>query len=80
MVAGVGDLTGGTPNALDFVPDGKVDIVDVAIAARYFGQNAPPAPPNCDVTGPTISVPDGKIQIDDVATVAKYFGKHYRYA
>ena len=78
-VAGVGDLTGGTPNALDFVPDGKVDIVDIAIVARYFGQKAPPAPPNCDVTGPTIGVPDGKVQIDDVATVAKQFGKHYSY-
>jgi outer membrane protein assembly factor BamB len=79
VVAGVGDLTGGTPNALDFVPDGKVDILDVAIVARYFGQSAPPAPSNCDVTGPTIGVPDGKVQIDDVATVAKHFGKHYSY-
>jgi len=79
VVAGVGDLTGGTPNALDFVPDGKVDIVDVAIVARYFGQKAPPAPPNCDVTGPTIGVPDGKVQIDDVATVAQHFGKHYSF-
>ena len=77
VVAGVGDLTGGTPNALDFVPDGKVDISDVAVVARFFGQKAPPAPANCDVSGPTIGVPDGKIDITDVATVAKYYGEHY---
>jgi parallel beta-helix repeat protein len=77
VVAGVGDLTGGTPNALDFVPDGKVQIVDIAVVARYFGQKVPPAPPNCDVSGTTIGVPDGKIDITDVATVAKHFGEHY---
>jgi hypothetical protein len=77
VVAGVGDLTGGTPNALDFVPDGKVDITDVAVVARFFGQKAPPAPANCDVSGPTIGVPDGKIDITDVATVAKHYGEHY---
>jgi parallel beta-helix repeat protein len=78
-VSGVGDLTGGTPSALDFVPDKKVDITDVAITAKFFGQKAPPAPANCDVTGPTIGVPDGKVQIDDVATVSKHFGQHYTY-
>jgi hypothetical protein len=77
VVAGVGDLTGGTPNALDFVPDGKVDIVDVAIVAKYFGKKVPPAPGNCDVSGTTIGVGDGKIDITDVATVARCYGKHY---
>ena len=77
VVAGVGDLTGGTPNALDFVPDKKVDITDVAITAKFFGQKAPPAPANCDVSGTTVGVPDGKIDITDVATVAKRFGQHY---
>ena len=77
VVAGVGDLTGGTPNALDFVPDGKVLIDDVAVVSKYYGQKVPPAPANCDVSGPTIGVPDGKIDITDVATVAKHFGEHY---
>jgi parallel beta-helix repeat protein len=72
-----GDLTGGTANAWDFVPDGKVYIEDVSVVAKCFGQKVPPAPANCDVTGQTIGVPDGKIQIDDVATVAKHFGDHY---
>ena len=78
-VSGVGDLTGGTPNALDFVPDKKVDITDVALTAKFFGQKAPPAPANCDVSGSTVGVPDGKIDITDVATVAKHFGQHYTY-
>ena len=78
-VSGVGDLTGGTPNALDFVPDKKVDITDVALTAKFFGQKAPPAPSNCDVSGSTVGVPDGKIDITDVATVAKHFGQHYTY-
>ena len=78
-VAGVGDLTGGTPNALDFVPDGKVLIDDVAVVSRFFGQHVPPAPANCDVSGSTIGVPDGKILIDDVALVAKHFGQRYSY-
>ncbi len=76
-MAGVGDLTGGTPNALDFVPDKKVDITDVAITAKFFGQKVPPAPANCDISGSTVGVPDGKIDITDVATVAKHFGQHY---
>jgi hypothetical protein len=79
VVAGVGDLTGGTPNPYDFVPDGKVQIVDISVVAKFFGQKVPPAPANVDLTGPTLTVPDGKIQIDDVATVAKQFGKHYPY-
>jgi parallel beta-helix repeat protein len=78
-VTGVGDLTGGTPNPYDFVPDGKVQIVDVSVVAKFFGQKVPLAPANCDVTGPTIGVPDGKIQIDDVATISKHFGQHYTY-
>jgi hypothetical protein len=77
VVAGVGDLTGGTPNAYDFVPDGKVDIVDVAVVAKFLGQKVPPAPGNCDVSGPTPGLPDGKIDISDVALVAKLYGEHY---
>jgi hypothetical protein len=77
VVAGIGDLTGGTPNPWDFVPDGKVLIEDVSVVAKCFGQHVPPAPANCDVSGPTIGVPDGKILIDDVALVSKHFGEHY---
>jgi parallel beta-helix repeat protein len=73
----VGDLTGGTPNPYDFVPDGKVQIVDISVVAKFFGQKVPPAPANCDVSGPMIGVPDGKVQIDDVATVSKHYGQHY---
>jgi len=67
----VGDITGPTL----FVPDGKVDIRDIALIAKYFGQTVPPAPPNCDITGPTLGVPDGKIDIRDIALAARNFGK-----
>jgi len=70
-VAMIGDITG----PILFVPDGKVDIRDVALVAKYFGQNVPPAPPNCDLTGPTVGMPDGKIDIRDVAIVAIRFGQ-----
>ncbi len=72
----VGDITGGTPSLVDFVPDGKVDMKDVAVVARFFSQNAPPGPPNSDVTGPIAGVPDGKIDMRDVGTVARHFGEH----
>jgi hypothetical protein len=61
---------------LDFVPDGKVDMKDIGVVAKYFGQNAPPAPPNCDLTGPTPGVPDGKIDMRDVGLAARHFGEH----
>lgn len=75
FVALVGDITGGTANAYDFVPDGKVDIKDLALIAKYYGQNVPPASPNCDLTGPTTGVQDGKIDIRDLAAAAKDYGK-----
>jgi len=58
----------------DLDHDGKVDIRDIALVAKYFGQTVPPAPPNCDITGST-GVPDGKIDIRDIGMVAKNFGK-----
>jgi peptide/nickel transport system substrate-binding protein len=79
FVAGVGDLTGGTSNPYDFVPDGKVLIDDVAVVSKCFAQKVPPAPANCDVSGPTTGVPDGKILIDDVAMVSRHFGQRYSY-
>jgi outer membrane protein assembly factor BamB len=72
----IGDLTGGTPNLLDFVPDGKVDMKDIGVVARFFGQNVPPAPANCDMTGPTQGVSDGKIDMRDIGLAARHFGDH----
>ena len=72
IVSGPYDITG--PNGW---PDGRVDITDVAMVAKCFGQKVPPAPANCDVSGPTVGVPEGKIDISDVALVAKHFGEHY---
>jgi hypothetical protein len=66
----VGDLTGQSG-----WPDGKVDMRDVGLLARNFGLNVPPAPPNCDITGPTTGLPDGNIDMRDVGTVARNFGK-----
>jgi len=70
LVAMVGDISGPAG-----VPDGKVDIRDIALVALYFGQNVPPAPANCDITGPIIGVPDNKVDIRDIATVAIRFGQ-----
>jgi len=66
-----GDITGPTG-----VPDGVVDIRDIALIALHFGQNVPPAPPRCDITGPTLNVPDGKIDIRDIALAAINFGNN----
>ena len=79
FVAGQGDLTGGTPNPYDFMPDGYDHIEDVSVVAKSFGQKVPPPPANCDVSGTTIGVPDGKIDISDVALVAKNYGHFYPY-
>jgi hypothetical protein len=49
---------------------------DIAVVAKLFGQNVPPAPSNCDVTGPTAGVADGKIDMRDIALVARHFGDH----
>jgi len=70
IVAMIGDISGPLR-----VPDGRVDIRDVALVAKHFGQDVPPALPNCDLTGPTTGVPDGKVDIRDIAIVAKNFGK-----
>jgi outer membrane protein assembly factor BamB len=70
IVAMVGDITGP-----DGWPDSKCDMRDVGLVARYFGQNAPPAPVNCDLTGPTSGVPDGSIDMRDIGLVARHFGE-----
>lgn len=53
----------------DLNGDGKVDMRDVGLVARHFGETVPPAPANCDV------VYDGKIDMKDVGTVARDYGK-----
>jgi hypothetical protein len=74
IVSMVGDLTGGTSNPWDFVPDGKVDGKDITVVALCFG-SAPGCPPpyvwnpNCDVNN------DGKIDGKDIATVALHYGQ-----
>jgi len=73
-VSMVGDLTGGTSNPWDFVPDGKVDGKDIAIVALCYG-SAPGYPPpyvwnaNCDVNG------DSKVDGKDIAIVALHYGQ-----
>ncbi len=66
IVAMIGDIYG--PNGL---PDGKVDIRDVAAVAKHFGVDYPDPEynPNFDV------VYDLKIDIKDIATVARHFGE-----
>jgi hypothetical protein len=69
-----GDLTGGTSNPWDFVPDGKVDGKDITIVALCFG-SAPGCPPpyvwnaNCDVND------DGKVDGKDITLIALHYGQ-----
>jgi parallel beta-helix repeat protein len=77
----LGDLTGGTPNVWDFVPDGKCDGKDISVAAKCFGSYPECPQPltwnaNCDITGSIMGVPDGKVDGKDIAMVAKHFGEH----
>ena len=72
VVSLIGDITGP-----DGWPDGKVDMRDIGLVAKNFGETVPPANPNCDLTGPTPGVPDGKIDMRDIGLVAKHFGEHY---
>jgi len=71
-VAMVGDVSGPTG-----VPDGKVDIRDLAAMAKIYGINYPDPryDSNLDLTGPTPGVADGKIDIRDLAAAAKNYGK-----
>lgn len=74
VVSMVGDLTGGSVNPWDFVPDGYVDGSDLIVVARCFG-SWPTAPPpmrwnaNCDVNN------DGVIDGSDLIIVARHFGQ-----
>jgi len=68
----IGDMTG--PYG---VPDGKIDIRDIAFVAIRFGAMLGDAryDPRADITGPTFLVPDGKIDMRDIALIAKNYGK-----
>ena len=63
----VGDING----------DGKVDIEDVATAAKAFGSRPgnPRWNPDADITGAQYLVPDGVVDISDIALISKNFGK-----
>jgi hypothetical protein len=64
------DITGPTPG----VPDGVVDMRDIGLTARYFGQSVPPAPPYCDITGTKPLEPDGVVDMRDIGYAARAFG------
>jgi hypothetical protein len=66
IVAMIGDIRG---------PDGKVDIGDLFLIAKYFGKNVPPAHSNWDITGPIAGVPDNKVDTRDLDVIAERFGQ-----
>jgi hypothetical protein len=59
----------------DGFPDGKCNMRDIGLVAKNFGRTVPPAPSNCDITGPIIGLPDGTIDMRDVRLVARHFGE-----
>ncbi|MGD0029356.1 MAG: hypothetical protein ABSC91_10510 [Candidatus Bathyarchaeia archaeon] len=74
VVSMVGDLTGGSVNVWDFVPDGKCNGKDLSVVAKCFGSYPGCSPPliwnaNCDLNN------DGRVDGKDIATVAKHFGQ-----
>jgi hypothetical protein len=73
IVAMVGDITG--PKG---VPDGRVNMYDVALFAAAFDSKPgnPHWNPNCDITGRTPGLPDGRVDMYDVGLLASMFGKH----
>lgn len=73
-VSMIGDLTGGTGNVWDFVPDGKCDGKDISLISKCFGSYYGCLPPltynlNCDLFN------RHKIDGKDIATVARHFGE-----
>ena len=69
----VGDITG--PSG---VPDGIVDVRDLALVARCYGSmpGMPKWDSRADITGPTYLVPDGIVDVRDLALVAKHYGEY----
>jgi parallel beta-helix repeat protein len=66
-------------NACDINHDLKVDIRDVAQAARAFGTQPGDTlwNPHADITGEKLLVPDAKVDIRDISMIARDFGKTY---
>jgi hypothetical protein len=69
----IGDITG--PNG---VPDGIVDVQDVALVVGCYGSMPGMSnwDPRADITGPTYLVPDGIVDVQDVALVVAHYGDH----
>lgn len=67
-----GDISGP-----DGYPDGQCDMRDLSLVARNFGGTVPPAPSNCDITGPIVGMADGTIDMRDLSAVAIRFGETY---
>ncbi|NIO37655.1 hypothetical protein GTO27_08120 [Candidatus Bathyarchaeota archaeon] len=63
----LGDLSG----------DGKVDMKDIAIAAKAFGSypGHPRWNPDADVTGLEYLVPDNRVDMRDIAVISQNFGR-----
>ena len=52
--------------------DGIVDIIDIVLVARHFGESIPaPVDPNPDANG------DGVVDIQDIILVGQHFGETY---
>lgn len=66
----VGDVTG--PSGW---PDGRSNMMDIGLVAKYYGRSVPPAPSKCDITGSTPGLPDRKIDMKDIGLVAVHFGE-----
>jgi hypothetical protein len=67
--------------AVDVVEDGKVDIQDIARAAKAFGTipGDPRWDRRVDITGDEAWIPNGIADIKDIATIAKHFDEVYPY-
>ena len=59
-------------DACDINHDLKVDVKDLAVAAKAF--DAEPDHLHADITGSEYLVPDGKVDIRDMALIVKHFG------
>ncbi len=66
-------------NPADINRDFKVDIKDIAVAAKAFGSYPGHERwnPDADITGPEYLVPDSKVDIRDVALIAINYGEIY---
>jgi len=74
FVAMIGDLTGGSANPWDFVPDDYCDGSDLSIVARCFGSYPDVWPPlvwhpNCDINN------DGVIDGSDQIIISRHYGE-----